>query len=319
MKNYLSIKSKAWAGLLMELNVIKLKTLLLLCTSLLILGVSPIPELKSNLPPLDLSAEDFALSQGLICNSDLRVFTDMNAYLKKQTENSPHVGYLKLELISEEAQFYTDIYFNTNATSGLDPGYDAALYGGSPPAFSIYTILQDGESSMPLMIQALSGSAIDDVTLSLGIHAIQGQEVTISITETDITENIEIFLEDNVNETSTLLTENDYVFTVDNDLTGTGRFSLRFNNTALSIEGPITNNLKMISNYNNHTIEVFGSLDTESDLKLYNINGQLMLTQKLDISSDYQTIDVNYVNPGLYILKLESISGHQKAQKLIIK
>ena len=232
---------------------------------------------------------------------------------------SAHFGFVKIKSSATNSEYFTDIYFNSNATLGLDPGYDAALYTNTPPAFSLYSHLVEENTGIPFTIQALNDTAVSNITVALGVHANQGQEVTISIDETDLPDNVDIYLEDTSNNTFTLLNSEDYIFTADTDLSGVGRFYLRFESDALTIKDPSLDTLKIITNQNEKIVEITGQLERETVFKLYDIHGRVILTKNLDVTATQQKIDVNHLSAGIYIVELKTDLGNKRIQKLIIK
>jgi hypothetical protein len=59
---------------------------------------------------------------------------------------------------------------------------------------------------------------------------------------------VDVYLEDNVTSTSTLLNSNDYVLTPSVNLSGTGRFYLNFMDSALSTTENIYDDLTIYTN-----------------------------------------------------------------------
>jgi len=232
---------------------------------------------------------------------------------------SAHFGHIKLNLSASNSNYSTDFYFNSNATLGLDPGYDAALIGGNPPSFSIYSHLVEGNTGVPFSIQALSNTSMYNVTIPLGVHASQGQEVTISIIETDMPDEIDIYLEDTSNNTFTLLNTNNYIFTASSNISGAGRFYLKFEGDALSTSSSSLDNLNIFSNKNEKSIVITGQLQTEIKVKLFDIHGRIMLSDDLDTANTRQAIDVSHLSAGIYIIELENDSIERRIQKLIIR
>jgi len=230
-----------------------------------------------------------------------------------------HYGHIKLNLLSGQSEYNTDFYFNSNATSGLDPGYDAALYDGNPPAFSIYSHLVANDVGTPFAIQALSHTSMNDITVSLGVNASQGQEITISILETDMPDDIEIYLEDTANNSFTLLNINDYVFTADSNISGIGRFYLRFNGDALNTIESTLEELIIFTDTSEKSIVIAGKLQSETKIKLYDIRGRAILVDNLDISNTRQVLNVSHLNTGIYIIELEGETTEKRIQKLVIR
>jgi hypothetical protein len=64
------------------------------------------------------------------------------------------------------------------------------------------------------------------VTILLGTRIFEGHQATLSISETRLTTNVKVYLEDNLINMFTLLNTSDYVFITDTDLTGMRRFFL---------------------------------------------------------------------------------------------
>ncbi|WP_458626525.1 PQQ-dependent sugar dehydrogenase [Winogradskyella sp. PC D3.3] len=250
---------------------------------------------------------------------EMRVSGNTDDFILGRSNTSAHLGYIKLKASTLNSEYHTDIYFNSNATLGLDPGYDAALYSGNIPEFSMYSHLVDDNSDIPLMIQALGENAMTNVSIALGVHANQGQEITITIHETDIPDAINVYLEDTSNNTFTLLNINDYTFTATNNLSGVGRFYLRFENDVLHLNNPSFDTLKISTNQLERTVEVTGQLEVSTSFTLYDIHGRVILSTVLDGTSTQQSIDVHHLNTGIYIVELETISGAKRTQKLIIK
>ena len=199
-------------------------------------------------------------------------------FILGRTSTSPHHGHIQLNLSSGSSDFNTDFYFNSNATLDFDTGYDASLYSPTAPSFSIYSHLVENNSGIPLAVQALNPDAMYDVVVPLGIKANQGQEVTISISETDMPTDIDIYLEDNLNNSFTLLNTGDYVFTAGNDLTGTGRFYLRFEGEALGTIKSTKEDISIYTKSVDKIIVIDGQLQQNTIATLYDVNGRVVLS-----------------------------------------
>tara|TARA_R110002033_G_scaffold38831_1_gene78385 strand:- start:35009 stop:36664 length:1656 start_codon:yes stop_codon:yes gene_type:complete len=251
----------------------------------------------------------------------MRCIGDSDDFIAGRSETtSPHHGHIKLSSSANGASFETDFYFNDNATCGFDPGYDSSIYGQTPPEFSIYSNLIEENTGAALAIQAMDPASMNDVVVPLGVHATQGQEVTFSITETDMPDNIDVYLEDAATNSSMLLNSNNYVFTAGSDISGVGRFYLRFTNQALSVLNSKLDEISIISNNSNDTIEIKGQLNNDTKAELFDTNGRLILESALNTNSTTQILDVKYLIPGVYIISLNGDNANEKrVEKLIIK
>lgn len=249
---------------------------------------------------------------------EMRVPGNSDDFIQGRPSSSHH-GYLKLGASTSSLHYTTDFYFNDNASLGLDPGYDAALYNGYIPDFSIYSHLVENDPGVAFAIQALGSGDLNNVTIPLGVHAIQGQQITINIEETDIPSSINIYLEDALNNTFTLLNNGDYSFTSLNNLSGVGRFYLHFGNVTLSNNESILDELQIFVDQNEKAIVIKGQLDQKTDYKLYDIHGRIVLTSQLNAIKNRQSINVDHLRAGVYILELIGKGNEKRIQKLVIR
>ncbi|MFT4610814.1 MAG: hypothetical protein ACJA1H_000767 [Glaciecola sp.] len=240
-------------------------------------------------------------------------------YILETTTDSPHYGHLKLWLNSGNSNFSTDFYFNSNATQGFDPGYDSGLYYATAPEFSIYSHLVENNTGIPLAVQAFTPESMNDLVVPLGINADQGEEITISIYESDLPWSIYVYLEDTFNNSLTLLNTNDYILTPAANLSGMGRFFLRFSSEALSTDELALEVLDIYANNIEKTIVISGQSQGDAKALLSDINGRLVLANSLDAGTMRRSIDVSQLNAGLYVIELSNGKNKRRVQKLIIK
>lgn len=251
--------------------------------------------------------------------TDMRTIGSSDDFILGRPQQSPHYGYIKLDIEADDSNFETDIYFNSNASKGFDTGYDAALYGQTPPSFSIYTELVENNTGVPFAIQALNPESMDDVVIPLGLNVSQGHEVTISKIAGDLPEDINVYIEDTANNTFTLINTSDYVFTATEDISGVGRFYVRFEKNLLGTVDTHLNELNIYSDNLNKTIVVAGQLQNNAATKLYDVNGRMVMSTLLNSNMLSQVIDVSHLNTGIYIIEIDSEINGSHTQKLIIK
>ncbi len=150
----------------------------------------------------------------------------------RSTTNS--VVHSIIEISSSTQTYSTEFYLTNNATLGLDLGYDAEHFGGAPSDFAIYSELTENGQGLDMAIQSIGFDDVNNESvIPLGVNVAQGELITISIVEPNL--EYSIYLEDAFLNTFTLLNTSDYTFTADTDLTDTGRFYLRFGQSALSV------------------------------------------------------------------------------------
>ncbi|MGJ8592077.1 MAG: GEVED domain-containing protein [Aquaticitalea sp.] len=251
----------------------------------------------------------FAPSMRRIGNTDDFIPGRVNA-------NNVH---LKLQAAIGTANYSTSMYFNDVATSGMDFGYDAGVYGNSANTKAIYSQLAQDNTGVDLAIQSLAYADLGtDIIVPLGINVPQGQQVTVSIAESDLPAHVEVYLEDNVTGAFTLLNVSDYVFTSSTNLNDTGRFFLRFSDQTLTTNEVNLNGLQIFATATPRAIFVKGQLATATTVSLYDIQGRLVLSSALDIHSNSNQVDVSNLSSGVYVVKLSN-NSQQKTQKVILK
>jgi hypothetical protein len=233
-------------------------------------------------------------------------------------QKSKNIALCKLRLTSATKSATTAIYFIEGTTRGLDVGYDAGRYASNSEGFSIFTNLVEDNSGLDMAIQSLPYTDFNDVVIPLGINA-TATEITIEIDENtkNLPDHINVYLEDTVANTLTLLNNTAYTFTPSEALIGSGRFYLRYTSKALSV---LTNSFEYLQIYSANSqkeIVVKGKLNSKSSAELFDIQGRLVLRQNLDHSQISNTINVATLSAGTYIIKVFNTS-QIKTQKLVI-
>ncbi|APY07951.1 hypothetical protein BWZ20_06375 [Winogradskyella sp. J14-2] len=228
------------------------------------------------------------------------------------------ISNVNINLSNATDNFITKVYFTASSGLGLDPGYDASLLGGVAPAFSLFSHLVEENMDVPFATQAIGKTDYNDTTIALGVNANMGEQLTFSIAENTMPASIEVYLDDTLTSTSTLLNAADYVLTPSEDLNGTGRFYLRFSNSALSTTDAIFDGISIYGNQTNRTISIAGQLTEGTSANVYDIQGRLVTARPLVSDSTLQTIDASNLHTGVYIVKL--VNGNAvKTEKVILK
>ena len=180
---------------------------------------------------------------------------------------------------------------------------DTAHLGEVPSTFSIYSMLVEDNLGENMAVQAISYSDVSNNTIvPLGVNAAQGEQLTISMVDSDVTSNV--YLEDAQTNTFTLLNTNDYTFTPTSDLSGIGRFYLRFENNVLSVNETNLENIDILSDNALDQIIIKGLISNNTELSLFDIQGRKILTQTLKAYSTQNTLStLNYMS-GVYVVQL---------------
>ncbi|WP_179317270.1 T9SS type A sorting domain-containing protein [Winogradskyella undariae] len=260
-----------------------------------------------------LVANDYDLASNFISfTPEMRVFNGGDDFILGRSENVSEMVRLKAEHAGGD--FATEIYFNENSTQGADRGYDAKLFGASSLSFSLYSELLEDSEGNGMAIQSLGSSDLSDVVIPLGLKASQGQQITFSIETSTLPADVEVYLEDNLENTYTLLNQGSYTFTADTAISGTGRFYLNIGNVTLS---QVDNDLNSLSLYAaNKNIFVNGQLLATTQVDVYDTLGRIVMSSSLETGSDANKINASQLSAGIYVVKLAN--GKQELTKKVI-
>ncbi|WP_157691896.1 T9SS type A sorting domain-containing protein [Polaribacter sp. KT25b] len=248
---------------------------------------------------------DFTTAMRTIGNSD--------DFVAGKSANSNR-ALAKINLSRSTKTYATNVYFIENKTKGLDFGFDAGAYSGS--ATGIYTNLVEDNKGLALAIQSLPYEDYNNIVVPVTINSDAGEQLTISIDKKSSTlpENTYVFLKDNVLNTTTLLNDSDYLFTPDTALSGSGRFFLEFSaSSVLSTDEFAVNEMLIYTNQATKSIIIKGLLKTDASAKVFDIQGRMVLEQKIESTNITNVINANSLNTGIYLIQLEG-----RTQKVII-
>ena len=211
----------------------------------------------------------------------------------------------------------TKFYFKEGLNLGLDPGYDAGHFNQQA---ALTTRLVEEDEGVGFAINAMGLESINDVVIPLVVNRESGNGFRISIHTNDIYEGTNIYLEDNQLGTMTLLNEQDFELTPQDNLNGAGRFFVHLTSTSLSIEDDIETHLLNVykSDINNFiTVEGTANQSNQINLRLYNILGKEVVSKTLANNINTQTISTQGLATGIYVIKLKS-GNTVLTKKLII-
>lgn len=253
-------------------------------------------------------------SNTITFTQEMRTLVGTDDFILGRNANSNQM--LRIRAENATADFSTEIYFNENSTLGLDPGYDAAMFSDDNSSLLLYSRLVENNNGQNLSIQSLGFSNLNDVIIPLGLKTAQGRQVTFSIENSTLPLETQVYLEDNVTNTFTLLNSNNYTFTANTAISGTGRFFLRIGAGTLSTIEQNSNNLKLYAS--EHTIFINGQLLADTTVSIYDIQGRLVMTSQLEEGSSINRIEASSLNSGIYVVKLTNEMQAQ-TKKVIIK
>lgn len=222
-----------------------------------------------------------------------------------------------LNLNTASTTYVTNVYFRDINTQGLDPGYDTGAYDGT--AAGIYTQLVQDNAGVNLYNQSLPFSDLGNIVVPVAVNASQGVQLTFALNATsDLPTDINVYLEDNVANTWTLLNNQDYILTPSVDLNGVGRFFIHFSNTTLSNEAISLSGLQIFAPDHAKTVVVQGPLQPNTTLSVFDMQGRLVQQQALDAGTTQNTVGVSNLTPGVYVVQVRN-AVQNRTQKVVIR
>ncbi|MCK8478975.1 GEVED domain-containing protein, partial [Psychroserpens algicola] len=247
----------------------------------------------------------------------MRTIGSDDDFILGRQDNSSAISHLKLQMSGTSKLYFTDFYFTDNASLGLDYNYDSGLFG-TAPGFSIYSHLVEENQGRNYGIQSIGTTNLSDVAIPLGVHVSEGQQVAISIAERTLSQDVDVYLEDNLTNTFTLLNTSDYTFTANTNISGTGRFYLRFAESTLSTSSTESSTIEVYTTTQPKTLFVKGNLLKDTQLTIHDIQGRLIKTWSLSKDQNTHRIDVSSMSTGVYVVTLKN-GLQERTEKVVIK
>lgn len=200
----------------------------------------------------------------------------------------------------------TKFYFKEGLTLGLDPGYDAGAFNQSS-GFSSRLLEQDNGIGMG--INAMPLDAISNAIVPLVVHQQAGVSLNIQIANSTIPEDINVYLEDTVEKTFTLLTNEDFELLAQTTLSGVGRFYLHYTTSTLSTD--VVSATSLVTAYKGTgntyiTVEGLQQFSDPAQLTLYNVLGMKVLSRNIQNPSQKEMLSTVGLRTGVYILKVQA-------------
>ena len=177
---------------------------------------------------------------------------------QRTNNNRPEIN---LVMTNGEDTSDTDIFYIDGTTTGFDNGYDSSIFAGVNNDFVIYTHAVANGTGRNLGIQSLPDNNFENMVIPVGINALSGNTITIEASTNNFPEGMNIYLEDTLDNSFTLLDANtNFSTTLENDLNGIGRFYLYTTSSVLGAEvGLFISEVSDASSGGNEFIEIFNN------------------------------------------------------------
>ena len=233
----------------------------------------------------------------------------------RNTTSDANFTHAILNLNTASASYGTNVYFRDINTLGLDPGYDTGAFDQASDG--LFSNLVENDAGIALVNQSLPLESLSNVSIPLVVNATAGEQLNFSLdSNTSLPANIEVYLEDILTGTSTLLNTSDYIFTPTSNLSGPGRFYVVFSDNALGVNEDSLNNVNIYAL--ERELFIKGQLTHNTNATLFDMQGRAVLKVSLDTESQINTIDISGLSNGIYIVQLSDIE-YSKSKKVILK
>ena len=253
-------------------------------------------------------------SDNVIFNNSLRDknYDNSQFYRTSNVENvaSNEKNRIWLDIInSNNAANRTLVGYVRNATNDKDRLYDAVT--SVTTTMRLYSVI--ATDKMTIQGRELPFNPNDKVQLGYYVPATGTFSIGIAAVDGLFTTNQNIYLEDTQLGIIHDLKQSVYSFSTNTGENNT-RFILRYTNETLGNDDFISNDLVTV--YSNTSIVVESNKEMLSNVKVYNVLGQLLL-DKSNINSSYFEINSLQKNNQALIVQVELNNGNQIVRKII--
>ena len=247
----------------------------------------------------------------VLFKESLRSAQSVGGVFNRGTTPSPSI---ELTVASNGVQVNTKVNYNSEATLGLDPGYDLGNFDGA--SLDVYTHLINGTSRQNFVQQTLPKDNIEEYIIPVGLKANAGSEIEFSAKSVSLPNGIEVYLEDKLtNEFIKLEESMSHTVSLNETQNGTGRFYLHAKSSTLTIPILTLDNIRIYNTTSEVVVE--GIQDMEFDMTMYNALGSKIIEGNYQ-GNGINKIDLPQVETGVYIVKIATEVG-VKDKKIIIK
>jgi hypothetical protein len=252
--------------------------------------------------------------QGIYFTKDMQTYIGGDDFIQGNPDEVTNEIVLRL-YNNENFIDYTRFYFSDDLSTGLDPGYDAGHFNQNA---SIMSRLISDDNGVGFLINALS---LDDALtnpIPLEVNQSAGQEFRINL-HTLNSEGQDVYIEDNVLQTFTLLNEEDYIFTSSSDISGFGRYYLHVGEESLGNNENEFSSVIIYKKVGDNFINIEGlfSLTENTSVEVYDLLGRSIISKKIDPSVNNLRIPTSNFSKGVYVVYLRSF-GKSYKKKVVV-
>ena len=224
----------------------------------------------------------------------------------QRTENRQEI-YLTISNQTDARE--AKIYYIENMTTGFDVGYEGELFNGVSNPLAIYTHLVADSEGKNYQVQSLPTNNYENMIVPVGVNATSGSAITIDASTNNLPEGVNIYLEDKQDNSFTLLNaDTNFNSTLENDLSGIGRFYLHTTSESLSTAAlGIDSNISIYKSSSDN-IRIVGVQNGTANVQMYNMLGKEVLKTSFE-GNGVNDIKLINISTGVYILKIALENG----------
>ena len=209
---------------------------------------------------------------------------------------------LVLEMHKDKSKLgETQFYFKEGLSLGIDAGYDAGAFEQDA---ALSSRLIEGGDGINFAINAMDVTHIDGAIIPLILHQEEGQKIKIGIANSSLLQEVNVYLEDRLKNTLTLLQEKDFEITTASKISGAGRFYIYLSTKTLSNDSVHKTLLYVYKSKENNFISIEGIAPTATTINLYTILGKVVRTKVLTGTND--TLSTSDLSSGIYSVKVKA-------------
>jgi hypothetical protein len=163
------------------------------------------------------------------------------------------------------------------------------------------------------MLQVLPDNVYDTTIIPIGLDAADGTQITFKADAQNLPVGKKVYLEDRLLNTLTQINNTDktYQVTLNTQAQGTGRFYLKTLDNASTLGIPDFNKLglRLVASPKSNSIKIFGQIEDQATLDIYDMLGRNIYTSKIKISNN-PTVNVSQMSQGIYVVKIHTQKGN---------
>jgi autotransporter-associated beta strand protein len=253
------------------------------------------------------TAGNLSFESGILSNT---AFTFLKSSPKQE---------IQLNITDGDLTRYAKIYYNENATTSFDNGYDGETFNGIPNKLNVFTQLLTNNQGKNYQIQSLPNTDLESMIIPVGVQAAINKKITFSAEALNLPSEIKVFLEDRTTNTFTRLDEanSEYKITLSEALNGIGRFYLHTSSkSTLNVTNSTLENINIYKT-DAATLRIVGLQEGNTNVKLFNLLGKQMMNSSFK-SNGVKEISLPQLATGVYFVQVTT-DASKLNKKIILK